>query len=288
MDIPIILIVNSINNTVEMETTGIAIIYNKQKYIVTVHQGLSIKTIKISTYEFTDFIVCGWNDLILIPINVTFPNLFVFKHFVKKQINVLTKLNSSIKYIDNEFFPINMIPENPPNLYYKMSTSVEINGGPVYNNKNLVGIISKTEDNILYVIPAIYIIKSCEKIDNTTIYTLNCSPTKINRYKVINKSIYYRKINSLIPVTTYIALEGDKNTFTITINNKTTIESPIPFINTFIKNSMNLEIDECIHINSCFLHLMKIVYNDTDLIKNIFRRTDTIEHKINDITYSLI
>ena len=169
MDIPIILKLNSIKNPIEVQTTGIAIQHNKKKYIVTVHQGLSVEKIIISTdkiYEFTNFIVCGWNDLILIPID-NIPNLFVFKQFVKKQINVSSKYNIDseyCKYISNDFLPINMIPGNPSNLYYKMSTSYVIKEGdcgkPVYNNNNLVGIIGKIEDTILYIIPSIYIIKS--------------------------------------------------------------------------------------------------------------------------------
>ena len=217
MDIPIILKLNSIKNPIEVQTTGIAIQYNKQKYIVTVHQGLSVEKIIISAdkiYEFTDFIVCGWNDLILIPID-NIPNLYVFKQFVKKKINVSSKYNIDSEYcnyISNDFFPINMIPGNPSNLYYKMSTSYVIKEGdcgkPIYYNNNLVGIIGKIEDTILYIIPSIYIIKSCEKVNNSSIYTLNNIDIieKINRYKVINKSIYYIKINSLIPVDTYIAL----------------------------------------------------------------------------------
>lgn len=303
MDIPIILQLNSIKNPIQVQTTGIAIQYNKQKYIVTVHQGLSVEKIIISTdkiYEFTDFIVCGWNDLILIPIN-DIPNLFVFKQFVKKQINVSSKYNidsEHCKYISNDFLPINMIPGNPSNLYYKMSTSYVIKEGdcgkPVYYNNHLVGIIGKIEDTILYIIPSIYIIKSCEKVNNSSIYTLNNINTieKINRYKVINKSIYYIKINSLIPVDTYIALEGDKNNiFTIMSNNTLLLRvTSIPFINNYIGNSMDLEIDDlCIRVNSCFIHMMKICYNDTDLIQTIFSREDNtrFEHKINDTMYYL-
>jgi hypothetical protein len=301
MDIPIILKLNSIKNPIEVQTTGIAIQHNKKKYIVTVHQGLSVEKIIISTdkiYEFTNFIVCGWNDLILIPID-NIPNLFVFKQFVKKQINVSSKYNidsEHCKYISNDFLPINMIPGNPSNLYYKMSTSYVIKEGdcgkPVYNNNNLVGIIGKIEDTILYIIPSIYIIKSCEKVDNSSIYTLNDMNIieRINRYKVVNKSIYYIKINSLIPVDTYIALEGDKNNIFIIASGNTTRSISIPFINNYIGNSMNLEIDDlCIRVNSCFIHMMKICYNDTDLIKTIFTREDNtrFEYKINDTMYYL-
>ena len=287
----------------------------KKKYIVTVHQGLSVEKIIISTdkiYEFTDFIVCGWNDLILIPINIipmsqgasqsedyTAHNLFVFKQFVKKQINVSSKYNIDseyCKYISNDFLPINMIPGNPSNLYYKMSTSYVIKEGdcgkPVHINNNLVGIIGKIEDTILYIIPSIYIIKSCEKVDNSSIYTLNNINTieRINRFKVVNESIYYIKINSLIPVDTYIALEGDKNNIFTIASGNTTRSISIPFINNYISNSMDLEIDDlCIRVNSCFIHMMKICYNDTDLIQTIFTREDNsrFEYKINDTMYYL-
>ena len=96
----------------------------------------------------------------------------------------------------------------------------------------------------------------------------------------------------MIPVDTYIALEGDKNNiFTIMSNNTLLLRvTSIPFINNYIGNSMDLEIDDlCIRVNSCFIHMMKICYNDTDLIQTIFSREDNtrFEHKINDTMYYL-
>ena len=233
MDIPIILKINSLNKNYDVfETRGIFICIGKKYYIVTVHQGLPVKeitfNIKDIEYNLTDFTICGWNDLIIVPLKPDCkPNLFVFKHFVKKQINSKYLIdNKIVNYMENEFIPINMMPSNPSNLYYKMNSLEPIIrdgdcGKPLVDSKNkLIGLVCKANDTIIYIIPSIYILQSIKKIDNTTIYIINEDICKIDNYKVKeNKTIYSNKINCLIPIETYIVLEGDKDTrFTIKLD----------------------------------------------------------------------
>jgi hypothetical protein len=300
MNIPILLKINSIDDEIfEVETSGIAVYIRKKYYIVTVHQGLPIKeiecTINNKLHQFRDFVICGWNDLILIPIDFKPVDLFVFKQFVQKQIDISSKYYLSdmgkkyaIKYTANDFMPINMIPSNPTNLYYKMYCGKDIIhdgdcGKPIYTTSNkLVGIISKAIDDSIYVIPTIYIVRTIEKKDNSRIYTINDNRDfiiKFDRYCINqhNNTIYYKKINSLISLDTFITLEGDINTVyhvsTRNIHNKR--DMFIPFENTVITNSNYITIDDStININSCFIHLMKILYKDDQLIKNIFSKME--------------
>ena len=294
-----------------IETSGILINKNKKHYIVSVHQGLPIKSVKINNIIITDIIVCGWNDLIII--NLTLENLnkilienthlYVFKLFVQKQINVSVKCfidENHVKYIENTFMPVNMIPMNPDNMYYMMNVEKHIivdgdAGKPIYSNNKLIGILSKMDDDIMYVIPAFYLLRALEKTDNDTIYTIDIENiAKIKRYRVINNKVYYTKINTLIPLDTMILLEGDKNIkYDIMTNNIRKRDLYNPFTNMLIKNNTMLNIDKCmIQINSCLIHLIKICYKDIDIIERIFRNmeikeVDNFECTFNNTSYCL-
>ena len=326
MDIPIILKLNGLcspeqkHDILEIETRGIFICIDKKYYMVTVHQGLPVKkitfNIKDIEYNFTDFTICGWNDLIVVPITFDI-DLFVFKHFVKKQINHTTKYSidsNIVNYMENELIPINMMPSNPSNLYYKMKSIEPIIrdgdcGKPIVDSKNkLIGIVCKTNDLIIYTIPSIYILQSINKLDNSTIYTINDidSISKINNYNIReNNTIYFNKINCLIPIETYIVFEGDKDIkITITTNKeregmKTRLSyikkhvrvNVIPFVN-LIPNSTDINIDNrTIHINSCFIHMMKLCYKDNSIVQNIFENMEEhkrFEYTINGNEYNLV
>ena len=290
-----------------INTFGILIHYMKKQYIITIHHGLPVDEIIINNedkkYTFklsnNEFIICAWNDLILIPYNIKCATLFVFKQFVQKQINFISSyqddLNLDIKYIKNENFPLNMIPYNPENMYYKMSSTSIINesisGKPIYNNNKLVGLIAKVEGSYIYIIPTIYILKSIEKNDNTNIYifdTLNIN--KIGFHKIINNMIYYRKFNTIIPLDSYLLLEGDiDKTVSITSRNITKTIIYTPFINHSINNKNTIDlIENNINITSSFIHLMKICYNDNIVIRKIFEYMNDkkrFEYIINNITY---
>ena len=335
-----------------IETHGIMISIIKKKYIITLHQGLPIKEIIIKdrdkTYSFilsesNTFTICGWNDMIIIPFDNMIENLFVFKQFVKKQININTlcsvdlkniiqeenrkstrqqyqrkckkvniDYNNAIKFIENETFPINMMPNNPSNIYYKMNCKdineyENIAGKPIYSSDKLIGIIAKVEDSFIYVIPSLYIVTMIEKTDNNTIYTLpdnlenseTCENIiKIGYYKIINNKIYYNKFNNMISLESYFLLEGDIDKLLHIIYNSLSISNSItkkikyiPYINNMISNNNTLNIlENKIHITSGFLHLMKICYNDREIIMKMFKYVydkKYFEHIINNINYIL-
>ena len=329
----------------EIKTQGSIIYYQKRYYLITLHYGLPIKSIQdqINNITFTkdDFKLVQWNDLAYIDITLiskkyVTSNLFVFKQFVKKQINVTSNYyfedsfkndfsgwDNIVKYEMNEFFPINMIPGNPSNMYYKMKLNkithnLNISGSPIYDSKNrLIGIIYMQEDQYMYILPATYIIRTLDKKDNNTIYTFSnqdnivkIGNNKVTKNKFSIQSIYSNKINTRVPLDCYFAFEGDIDILcTLTLNNlldefsKLSIGNPIKqnnirkynyseFTNLLIPNSFTIVIrDNKIQINSSLFHLMKTCYKDIEIIKKIFStivpdEKKTFEHSINCIIYS--
>ena len=69
--IPIILNIQTIksDDEIQLEASGICIYYNKKYYIISVHQGLPIKSIIINNKTHTDYIICAWCDLLIINID---------------------------------------------------------------------------------------------------------------------------------------------------------------------------------------------------------------------------
>jgi hypothetical protein len=322
----------------EIKTQGTVIYYQKKYYIITLHNGLPITTIKdqLNNITFTkdDFKLVKWNDLAYIDITLisdkyVTSNLFVFKQFVKKQINVTSNYyfadssddysgwNNIVKYEINDFFPINMIPGNPSNMYYKMKLTKTntvilkyiLSGSSIYDSKNrLIGIIYMQEDQYIYIIPTTYIIRTLEKNDNDTIYTfptqddiVKIGNNKVTKNKNSIQSIYSHKINTRVPLDCYFAFEGDIDIFCIlTLNNlvdefnKLKISKPIKnlqynirkynyseFTNLLIPNSFNISICENkIKINSSLFHLMRTCYKDIEIIKKIFSTIIPGEKKI--------
>jgi hypothetical protein len=187
------------DDEIEIEVAGILMNYNKKAYIISVHQGLPIKSIIINNKTYSDYIICAWCDLIIIPSNDSFSDLFVFKQFVKKQMDPLDKLfinNNKAKFINHDFMEIGMIPNNPIIMYNKLeidnincSNNNILSGQPIYNMQDkLVGMVSRIDENHIYTIPTNYILNALNKKDNTIIYSLNediNNIQKINNYKVI-------------------------------------------------------------------------------------------------------
>ena len=290
--------------SMEVQVNGILLYYKKKHYIVTVHQGLPVTSILIDGKEYSDFIHCMWNDLLIITMNeINLDNVFVFKQFVKTQIDARLDArldDMNINFIENEFLPINMIPLNPALLYWKMSTkrtSPEGSAGKpiITKNNKLVGIIGKTEDSTIYCIPVFYILCSIDKSDNSKIYTIDCNydtVNKIDNNKIINNKIYNRSLKIWIPIDCHCAILGDSGK-NINISTKAGIIkrlSYIPYINRFIQNNNKITINaNKININSCFLHLLKLI--DFKLVVSImenFESRNNLSSEINEINYTLL
>ena len=292
MDLNIIYELDSLNNCreiVKVELKGIIINYEKKNYIISVHQGLPIKKIIINSKEYLNYIYCAWNDLIIIPIDEIIPTTFVFKQFVKKQMdfnNIYTINDFQAKFMKVAFAPIKMIPANPHVMYniFKCNENI-LPGQPVIDNNKLCGITCKFENDNIFVIPINYIIKSLTKKNNRNIYTINNNLeyiSKINNNKIICGKIYCQYHKTYIHPECFISFYGDEDyKFNITINNINRIINAEIFKNRIIDNSDSFIIkDNTIKLTSGLLHYLKII-GEQSLIKLIFTN-DSDEIKYDD------
>ena len=191
-----------------------------------------------------------------------------------------------------------MLPDNPTNLYYKMKIPFKCRSGnsgkPIYNSKQqLIGILAKEENDYIYVIPSIYIIKSLSKNDNNNIYyfDFDSTITKINKYIIKENSIYHNSLKSYIPIDTYFTLEGDKHSNCIVESTKYK-KKVIQYKKYFprILNSHNFNIKKTnIICSSSFLRYLKEVENDI-LIKNFDNIINfkNFSIKLNNIKYNIM
>lgn len=256
--------------------------YKKKSYFVSVNHNFAIDSITINGSTRKNFTNCLWNEIIYFEINST-KNQFVFKDVRKKQIDsrMIYKFNSTgrLKFISNEFLPVGMMPNNPLNLYYKMeiiSGNLEKgkSGSPVYDKDlKLIGIISKIEARITYVIPIIYLIKSLCKINNKKIYTINEIENikYINKYKVNSNKVYCNFMNNYLPLDCYINLISDKSK-KIIVKLSDKIEKQIKF-NILKNNILNsfeyLIYNDKIKLTSSILRYFKEIIED-QIIRNIY------------------
>lgn len=281
---------------------SICINYEGIKYLITLSHDLPIKTLTIKDTVTSQFTSCFWNELVFSPNYEATKNQFVFKQFVKKQIDssghFYMNETDELKYIGNTFININMLPENPRNMYYMMKSDDTVirpgdSGKPIFNQANkLVGIISKTKDDIIYVIPIIYIIKSLSRIDNKNIYTLKLKNIqKIKTSHIKNNMVYHNSLKSYIPVDVYLNLEGDIGKI-INVTTKSSITKNCKFttFNSVIKNSNALEIkDNNIKITSGLLHYLKLVDN-IEMVVEIFKnmgKKKRLSWSIDDVEFYL-
>ena len=304
---------------IKVQLKGIIINYENKNYIISVHQGLPIKKVIINDKEYSNYIYCAWNDLIIIPID-NIPSTFVFKHFVKKQMdfnNVYSINNFSAKFIKTAFAPIKMIPNNPHVMYniFKCKEHI-LPGEPILDNNKLCGIACKFENDHIFTIPINYIIKSLTKKDNKNIYTIYHdleSITKINNIWVgilhnppnipdfyntqdIFTNIYFLQNlkcckglyvlsqyhKNYIHPECFIAFYGDEDyKFNITTRNINRIINSEIFKNNIIDNSDSIIIkDNTIKLTSGLLHYLKII-GEQSLIKLIFTN-ESLEIKYNN------
>jgi hypothetical protein len=276
---------------IDIETKGTLILYNNKKFIIAVHHGNPIKTITINNKIYNDFIICAWCDLIIIPYNIEHDR-FVFKQFVKKQIDPTDKyyMNSTrLKFVNNVFMEIGMIPYNPKIMYNILKSTEEASAGiPIYNDKNkLAGIVCRfknIEDNInIYCIPVNYILIALNKIDNTKLYSLNedmNSITKINNYKIVCGRIYCPLHKTYITIDSFIAINGDINsTYYITLENGRRKQDNVIVVNNNMTNNNIIINDNNITLTSGFMHLLKAL-DEIELLGKILMNTNINNNNI--------
>jgi hypothetical protein len=240
-----------------------------------VHQGYPIKSISINNKKYDDYIICAWCDLLILPLlSNDFSDSFVFKQFVKKQMEPTDKLyinDNKVKFNHREFIEIGMIPNNPTIMYnvYLNDINNIIAGQPIYNNK-LAGIVSKISNEYIYTIPINYILTALTKKDNTIIYSLNENINyihKINKYKLICGKIYCPLHKMYIPIETFVIINSDLE-YVLLLKNGRIINATLNNItNNNYNNNLIINNDK-ITFTSSFMHLLKLL-DKTELIENI-------------------
>ncbi len=266
-----------LDKTVKTIGKSFLIKYNKQIYFIGIHHGYPISYININKNNFDkdNLNICSWNEILFKNIDYTMDQ-FVFNKFSKKQINSSNFYycdTKRLKYKNNHYFPINMLPGNVKNLYYVMECLNDMikpsnSGSPVYDkDKKLIGIISKIKKNDIFVIPIIYLCNSIDKIDNLNIYTIcERNPKSIESYNVTNNNIYHSSLKAYINKDTFLVLEGDINKDLLVDNIKIKYVTLISFMN---NPNIILKSDEII-ITSGLLNLIKL-HNISDLLLLIFK-----------------
>ncbi len=273
---------------------GIHINYNNKYYIVTIYRGLPIKYVKINNIKITNFIISKWNDLLIIPLSVVHENVFIFKHFMKKDLDINekcfnnTKSFIKLKFVQNIFNPIHEIPGNPVvmyNVFKKMSQEYLISGEPVYNNTDgLYGLVTQNiSNNMIFVLPAIYILMTLDKHTNT-IYSLDeniDNITKINNFKTICNKIYCPIHKTYIPIDCYIVFNYDNdNRMKININNIDRYAKVIEFKHpSIILSNSIIKQNNILRLTSSLMHLLKEL-KEFEILSRLFNN-----EKHNIITY---
>lgn len=256
-----------------IQVFGFIINYNKSNYLVTCNLGLPVEEVEFDNNKYSKFIYGHWSGLIIVKLKLKKNhNYNIYKKIVKKHIDPSNKMfidGEIARYIRQEYFPINMMPNNPSNLYYKVKCSKSENGLPLYNNEKIFGIVSLSSTNYAYIIPSIYIIKTIEKECNEIMISHN-KIKKIDRYKVYDDIIYSPEFRYQIKLETYLTLISDTN-IRIKYNDND-------------KNILFEKLNENKN-NNYILHYCK--YFNREILKNIFTEQcgDKIDIEVNGNKY---
>jgi hypothetical protein len=275
--IPIRLVINNItDDIINIDLYGFTVKYKDMYYIVTLHMGLPIKEIIIDGIpKIENYILSKRNDLLIIPVLFPFKDQFVFCHFDEKQIDSSESylcsaqiLCKTIKLNSNVFLPINMMPNYPTIMYHIFNSHENIKVGmPVYNSDmKLRGIVSKMDD-IVYVLPAHYIINTIIKDNNLLSMKDNIDNiTKIDNKMIKNNKIYCKNHKTYIPIDCYLSYHMDINI--TTKQNITKKAIMIPHKNRIINSNELIRKDKEYHYTSGYIHLLQIL-GEFEMIERI-------------------
>jgi len=272
----------------EILVKGVLMKYENHIHLNVPHLGLNVKTVEFNNKQYKKFKYSEWSGNIIVNINKEDINddqfIFTQDKLKKKHVDPMTSLminGEKCKYIKQEYFPINMMFNNPSMLFYKLKYFGEPPniGEPLYYNRNLYGICDKVDEdnNIVYVVPMIFIIKSIINNKNNLLFCTNKKINQINKFKVREgKFIFCPQIQYTIKLETYLLyLSNDKRN--IIINDD---------INTFLKFDKNKNIKK----NTNIFHWARLFNNDLCkcIIENYNLRSDRISFDVDGIEHSFI
>ena len=295
-----------LNKILKLNLISFVLNYYKKNYLISVHHHLPIDSvynlfdqkliIKVDSCWSEVLIMETDNiDISLLPINYTFQNR------IPKPDQVLIIKTDILRYesvmIDYDFIPFDNINQNLtiPYIRAKLKTDDNLSGlsgSPVFCDDKLIGVFSKFDikEYIAYIIPIYIVIKNLNKKDNTQIYELPLKINKINSYNIKDDMVYHPKLKILVPINTFLMLEGDiqkmfivRHDITNNIINCMTKPKKLNISNeNFIVNN-NLEYK----INSRLLVLLKKIVNK-QIISYLFNHISKNFDSKNPILFSLI
>jgi hypothetical protein len=266
----------------DIQVKGVLIKYKKKIYLTLPHAGLDVNIIIFNNKEYTKFKYSHWSENIIVEIDEkdVLEHQYIFKKFGLKCIDVNKKIKINdidYKYIKNDYFPVDMMVNNPNLMYYVVKSKETFEpetGMPLYYNNILYGIYSKynNEKKFCYVIPSLFIEKSINNVKNNLYVCNNIDNIKsIDRYKVYGDMIYCPQFQYNIKLDTYLLyLSNSENR--ITYNNSHICH---------ISFSKKLKKD----INNTFLlHWCKMFNKEIliEIIKNYDSCYKKLEFKINN------
>ena len=149
----------------DIQVKGVLIRYKKKIYLAVPHAGLDVTIVIFNDKEYTEFKYSHWSENIIVEINEKdiLEHQYIFKKFGLKCIDVDKKIkinNTNYKYIKNDYFPVNMMNNNPDMIYYVVKSNENYEpetGMPLYYNNILYGIYSKYNNEKILLYHSIFI-----------------------------------------------------------------------------------------------------------------------------------
>ena len=217
-----------LDNSLEQNLNGFLLNYKKTIYLISLHHNLTI----VSVYNSDDkqklniSINSGWSEVLIMDTSNIDLSKYVINTNIQKKLPKVDDLlmiktndiNYRLSVIDIEYIPFNninnlTIPYIKAHLDQTIENMAGLSGSPVYIDDKIVGIFSKfnQKESIAYILPIYIITKNIEKKDNENIYGLEPDKviSKIKSYNIKNNQIYHPGFKSIIPVDSWILIEGD-------------------------------------------------------------------------------
>jgi len=217
-----------LDNSLEQNLNGFLLNYKKTIYLISLHHNLPI----VSVYNSDDkqklniSINSGWSEVLIMDTSNIDLSKYVINTNIQKKLPKVNDLlmiktndiNYRLSVIDIEYIPFNninnlTIPYIKAHLDQTIENMAGLSGSPVYIDDKIVGIFSKfnQKESIAYILPIYIIIKNIEKKDNENIYGLEPDKviSKIKSYNIKNNQIYHPGFKSIIPVDSWMLIEGD-------------------------------------------------------------------------------
>lgn len=298
---------------IKQKMSGFVTNINGNNQIITLHHFLPIHRVfeTETNQELSILINSSWSEFLVLDCkNINLDKYKIFKEVQNKLPKPNDELTMEItnsettndrcmmKVCGYDFLPYDNLNTTMTLPYIRASVTSNfsefagLSGSPVFINKKLVGVFSKSYSNnqILLIIPIYVLVKNLEKKDNNHIYMYSSIPKKINTYYVKeNTDIYHPTLKFDIPFSTYLLLEGDLENGSIIQNSLgiTTYETMI--VNTKLGNMIECDLIKSNQftylITPRLLSLLKRIFTKP-VLRHISTMINELERKDGEIWLS--